>query len=41
MYQMYDIPTEPLLLVVAPNSELLVTYHLMFVIGLVTNTRIF
>ena len=41
MYQMYDIPTEPLLLVVAPDSELLVTYHLMFVIGLVTNTRIF
>ena len=38
-YQMYDILAEPLLSVVAP-SELLVTYHLMFFIGLDTNIRI-
>ena len=36
---MYDILAEPLLSVVAP-SELLVTYHLMFFIGLDTNIRI-
>ena len=38
-YQMYDILAELLLSVVAP-SELLVTYHLMFFIGLDTNIRI-
>ena len=39
-YHMYDILAEPLLSVVAP-FELLVTYHLMFFIGLDTNIRIF